>query len=157
MVPWSCVCMFEEIASLKLKSQLTPFRTIPKSFHQHWGGCSAWYFRKCNMNIQMNFVIHDVLERDWKIICTQINQWGLHALFLNVLKIEVTLVKWRNVWLSPLSARSQGQCSTQIQHSFWCKSWNQPQGPYRAPLGAKADRIFYFPICPMLLNAFSWL
>jgi hypothetical protein len=30
------------------------------------------------------------------------------------------------VHLGPLYTRSQGQCSTQIKHSYWCKSWNQP-------------------------------
>jgi hypothetical protein len=35
-----------------------------------------------------------------------------------------------NVEISPngLYTRSQGQSSTQIKHSYWCKSWNQPQG-----------------------------
>jgi hypothetical protein len=28
----------------------------------------------------------------------------------------------------PLYTMSQGQCSTQIKHSYWCKSWNWPQG-----------------------------
>jgi hypothetical protein len=32
--------------------------------------------------------------------------------------------------LGPLYTRSQGQCWTQIQHSYWCKSWNQSQGLY---------------------------
>jgi hypothetical protein len=35
------------------------------------------------------------------------------------------------IWLcllGPLYTRSQGQCSTHIQHSYCCKSWNQPQG-----------------------------
>ncbi len=32
--------------------------------------------------------------------------------------------------LGPLYTRSQGQCSTQLKHSYWCKSWNQPQGLY---------------------------
>jgi hypothetical protein len=33
---------------------------------------------------------------------------------------------WRALGL--LCSRSQGRCSTQIKHSYWCKSWNQPQG-----------------------------
>jgi hypothetical protein len=28
--------------------------------------------------------------------------------------------------ISPLYTRSQGQCATQIKHSYCCKSWNQP-------------------------------
>jgi hypothetical protein len=34
------------------------------------------------------------------------------------------------VEISPkgLYTGSQGQGSTQIKHSYWCKSWNQPQG-----------------------------
>jgi hypothetical protein len=43
---------------------------------------------------------------------------------------EGTSIASSKVQLGPLYARSQGQCSTQIQHSYWCKSWNQPQGLY---------------------------
>ncbi len=32
----------------------------------------------------------------------------------------------RRDW-GPIYTRSQDQRSTQIQHSYWCKSWNQPQ------------------------------
>jgi hypothetical protein len=32
--------------------------------------------------------------------------------------------------LGLLYTRSQGECWTQIQHSYWCKGWNQPQGLY---------------------------
>jgi len=32
--------------------------------------------------------------------------------------------------LGRLYTRSQGQCWTQIQHSYWCKGWNQPEGLY---------------------------
>ncbi len=38
----------------------------------------------------------------------------------------------------PLYTRSQGQCSTQIKHSCWWKSWNQPQA-WAFTLGVKAE------------------
>jgi hypothetical protein len=36
-----------------------------------------------------------------------------------------------------LYTRSQGQCSTQLKHSYWCKSWNRPT-PRGFTLGVKA-------------------
>ncbi len=41
--------------------------------------------------------------------------------------------------VGPIYTRSQGQCSTQIKHSYWCKSWNQPQGLSFFTLGVKAE------------------
>ncbi len=40
---------------------------------------------------------------------------------------------------------------TQIQHSYWCKNWNQPKG---FTLGVKAEFLKNFPICPqVVINA----
>ncbi len=44
--------------------------------------------------------------------------------------------------LGPLYTRSQGQCWKQIQHSDWCKSWNQPQGLYTGCQGWKRKKTF---------------
>jgi hypothetical protein len=52
-------------------------------------------------------------------------------------------------YLGPLYTMSQGQCSTQIKHSYWCKSWNQPQGLFT--LGVKPEIEKTFSICPKLL------
>ncbi len=51
-------------------------------------------------------------------------------------------------YLGPLYTRSQGQCSIQIQHSYWSKSWIQAQGPYTR---VKADIEKFFSISPKLL------
>jgi hypothetical protein len=37
--------------------------------------------------------------------------------------------------LGPLYTRSQGWSSTQIKHSYWCKSWHPPQGLYTRSQG----------------------
>ncbi len=50
--------------------------------------------------------------------------------------------------VGPLYIRSQGQCSTQIKHSYWCKSWISPKG---VTLGVKAEIEKIFSICPKLL------
>jgi len=49
----------------------------------------------------------------------------------------------------PLYTMSQGQCSTQIKHSYWCKSWNWPQGLHTRNQGWNWKNIF--SICPKLL------
>ncbi len=51
--------------------------------------------------------------------------------------------------LGPIYTRSHGQCSTQIHHSYWCKSWNQPQGLYTRSQGLNRKKSF--SICPKLL------
>jgi hypothetical protein len=60
--------------------------------------------------------------------------------------------QWQKTWpwwvLGPLYTRSPGQCSTQIQHSYWCKIEISPKG-FR--LGVKAEREKNFSICPKLL------
>jgi hypothetical protein len=43
-----------------------------------------------------------------------------------------------------LYTRSQGHCSTQIKHSHWYKSWNQPEGLYITLLQMWAPK--YVPI-----------
>jgi len=43
--------------------------------------------------------------------------------------------------LGPLYTMSQGQCWTQIQHSYWC-SWNQPQGLYTRCQGWDRKKTF---------------
>jgi len=47
--------------------------------------------------------------------------------------------------------RSQGQRSTQIQHSYWCKSWNQPQGLYTRSQDWNRKKLFNLP--QVLINA----
>jgi hypothetical protein len=51
----------------------------------------------------------------------------------------------------PLYTRSQGQCSTQIQYSYWSKSWNQPQGLYTRSQGWNRKKLFNLP--HVLINA----
>jgi hypothetical protein len=51
-------------------------------------------------------------------------------------------------YLGLLYTRSQGRCSTQIKHSYWCKSWIWPQGLY---IRIKAEIEKIFSICPKLL------
>jgi hypothetical protein len=48
-------------------------------------------------------------------------------------------------YLGPLYTRSQDQCSIQIQHSYWCKSWNQPQGLYTSSQGWHRKNLFNRP------------
>jgi hypothetical protein len=47
--------------------------------------------------------------------------------------------------LGPFHNTSQGQCSTQIKHSYWCKSWNQPQGLYARSQGWTRKNLFNQP------------
>ncbi len=47
--------------------------------------------------------------------------------------------------LVPLYTRSQGQCSTQIQHSYWCKSWNQHPRLYTRSQGWHKKKLFNLP------------
>ncbi len=47
--------------------------------------------------------------------------------------------------LGPLYTKNQGQCSTQIKHSYWCKSWNQPQGLYTRSQGWTRKNLFNLP------------
>jgi hypothetical protein len=47
--------------------------------------------------------------------------------------------------LVPLYTRSLGQCSIQIQHSYWCKSWNQPEGLYTRSQGWHRKELFNLP------------
>jgi len=49
----------------------------------------------------------------------------------------------------PLYTMSQGQCSTQIKHSYWCKSWNWPQGVHTRNQGLNRKK--KNSICPKLL------
>jgi hypothetical protein len=57
-------------------------------------------------------------------------------------------------YLGPLYTRSQGQCSIQIQHSYWCKSWNQAQGLYTRSQGWHTKNLFNLP---QVLNKFRTL
>jgi hypothetical protein len=52
---------------------------------------------------------------------------------------------WKEHTVGPLYSRSQGQCSTQIQHSYRCKSWNQPQELYTRSDGWHAKKLFNLP------------
>ncbi len=47
--------------------------------------------------------------------------------------------------LGLLNTWSQGRCSTQIKHSYWCKSWNQPQGLYARSQGWTRKNLFNLP------------
>jgi len=51
-------------------------------------------------------------------------------------------ITWKIHWENtiPLYTRSQGQCSTQIKHSYWCKSWNQPPRALWPCIGPKAEK-----------------
>jgi len=53
--------------------------------------------------------------------------------------------------LGPLYTRSQGQCLPQIQHSYWCKSWNEPQGLQTRSQGWNRKKLFNLP--QVLINA----
>ncbi len=49
------------------------------------------------------------------------------------------------IW-QKLYTRSGGQCSTQITHSYWCKSWNQLQGlNYTRSQGWNRKNLFNLP------------
>jgi hypothetical protein len=69
--------------------------------------------------------------------------------------LEIYLLLGQNpcsFWiLGLLYTWSQGQCSTQIQHSYWCKSWNQPQGLYTRSPGWNRKILFNLP--QVLINA----
>jgi len=48
--------------------------------------------------------------------------------------------------LGPLYTRSSGWCSIQITHSYWCKSWSQPQGlNYTRNQGWNRKNLFNLP------------
>jgi len=48
--------------------------------------------------------------------------------------------------LGPLYTRSGCRCSTQITHSYWCKSWNQPKGlNYNRSEGWNRKNLFNLP------------
>ncbi len=47
--------------------------------------------------------------------------------------------------LGPLYTKSQGQCSTHIKHSYWWKSWNQPQGLYTRSQSWTRNNLFNLP------------
>jgi hypothetical protein len=47
--------------------------------------------------------------------------------------------------LGSLYTKNQGQCSTQIKHSYWCKSWNQPQWLYTRSQGWTRKNLFNLP------------
>jgi hypothetical protein len=66
-----------------------------------------------------------------------------NSMFRPVYPVPVELL------LGPLYTRSQGWSSTQIKHSYCCKSWKQPQGLYTRSQGWNRKKIF--SICPKLL------
>jgi hypothetical protein len=49
------------------------------------------------------------------------------------------------ITLGPLYTRSQGRCPTHIKHSYWCKSWNQPQRLYTRSQGWTRKNLFNLP------------
>jgi len=57
------------------------------------------------------------------------------------------MVAMQDPWghLGPLYTRSPGQCSTQIEHSYWCKNLNQPQGAYNRSQGWNRKSILNLP------------
>jgi len=69
------------------------------------------------------------------------HQYAIAQYFLQGV-MEVNLV---NVILGQLYTRSQGRCSTQIKHSYWCKSWNWPQGLYTRSQSWNRKNIFNQP------------
>jgi len=63
-------------------------------------------------------------------------------------KFSCCFWKWCR-YLDPIYTTTQGQGSTQLKHSYWCKSWNQPQGLKYWESRLKQKKIF--SICPKLL------
>jgi hypothetical protein len=61
----------------------------------------------------------------WDYCAVLLVPWWQLELAWHVLGVLIIYYMASN-FLSPLYTRSQGQCSTQIKHSYWCKSWNQP-------------------------------
>jgi hypothetical protein len=69
-----------------------------------------------------------------------------------ILEIYLLLGHPCSFWiLGLLYPWSQGQCSTQIQHSYWYKSWNEPQGLYTRSPGWNRKKLFNLP--QILINA----
>jgi hypothetical protein len=73
----------------------------------------------------------------------------LHLLYISFVNwVDITMrlafVTICYMWphLGPLYTRSQGQCWNQIQHSYWCKSWNQSQGFYPRCQGWNRKKTF---------------
>jgi hypothetical protein len=67
---------------------------------------------------------------------------------------EGTSIACSKVQLGPLYTRRQGQCSIQIQHSYWCKSWIQPQGLYTIYTRSEGwNRQKLFNLAQVLINA----
>ncbi len=63
---------------------------------------------------------------------------------LSKVRYQIEIQGSIKVW-GPLYTRSWGQCSTQIKHSYWCKSWNQPQGLYTRSQGWNRKNLFNLP------------
>jgi hypothetical protein len=76
-----------------------------------------------------------------EILASRCELWKIshpHPLLLALLQDLSWVGPWRILGL--LYTRSQGWCSTQIKHSYWCKSWNWPQGPMFFNLPQASDK-----------------
>jgi hypothetical protein len=78
-----------------------------------------------------------------KISKPKVTVLSQNSMFRSIYPVPLELL------LGPLYTRSQGWSSTQIEHSYWCKGWNQPQGLYTRSQGWNREKIF--SICPKLL------
>jgi hypothetical protein len=96
----------------------------------------------------------DFLRNYYFQLCLNFNNyykikfWRFHTVRFELQTCHsMHLRKWqtRHTY-APLYTRSQGQWSTEIEHSYWCKSWNQlPKG---FTLGVKAEiekKLFNLP------------
>jgi hypothetical protein len=113
---------------------------VESSWANNTQQCISWK----EMDAELDFVgLCRVVHFWWNLV---INFWlGLENQFVHVdcrflgllytrsqgqCSPQIKHSYWCKSWNQPqgLYTRSQGQCSTQIKHSYWCKSWNQPQG-----------------------------
>jgi hypothetical protein len=77
-----------------------------------------------------------------RITCVWFFSFGHHLDVKFNFMEKIRCPKYKGV----LYTRSQGQCSTQLKHSYWWKNWNQPQGLYTRNWGwtRKMIPIFVF-------------
>jgi hypothetical protein len=70
-------------------------------------------------------------------------KWFCQRVALAHISFKTTLR--HHLHIRPALHRCQGKCSPQIQHSYWCKSWNQPQGLYIRCQGWHRKKLFNLP------------
>jgi hypothetical protein len=72
-------------------------------------------------------------------------KWFCQRVGLMSLDVSFKTTLRHHLHIRPALHRCQGQCSTQIQHSYWGKSWNQPQGFYTRSQGWHRKKLFNLP------------